>query len=258
MAKPKNTTGVAIVVGGGGSIGGAIGVQLAQHGYVVMLVDNRKAEAQAVAEQIRQTGGNAHVFVGDIRVRDDMQQVVQETLSRCGKISVLVNAAGGYANLGFSVRPFHQTPPEIWEEVMGVNFIGVLNSVYGVIPHMLEQRSGVIINISSGHGLRGAPKGVPTMALYAAAKASIIAFSRAIAVELGPFGIRVNCVAPGRVMSSWKGLNDDDSRRTSEDIPLRKLATPEDVAHAVAFLASDQSSHITGACLDISGGTTLH
>jgi NAD(P)-dependent dehydrogenase (short-subunit alcohol dehydrogenase family) len=249
---------IAIVTGGGGSIGSAIGAQLAHDGYEVMLADIREQAAETAANAVRLAGGAAHARPLDVRSRAQMQQLVREATSTFGPIKVLVNAAGGHEQLGLKARPFHETSADEWDLGIGVNLLGTFNCTHTVIPQMMEQRDGVIINLSSGHGIRGAPTGVGTLSVYAAAKAGIIAFSRAIAVELGPYGIRVNCVAPGRTAAWWKEADPDAPGRQAQGIPLGKLASPADIGHAVAFLVSDRASHITGVCLDVSGGTTLH
>jgi NAD(P)-dependent dehydrogenase (short-subunit alcohol dehydrogenase family) len=263
---------VAIVTGAGGSIGGAIARQLADDGYDILVVDLRQAAADRTAAHVRDLGRSTAVAVADVRRHADAERVVQQAADRWGRVDVLVNAAGGHITLGAPGAPggpsapadqplprlprqlFHETAPANWTVELDVNLVGTLNFSHAAIPRMLAQRSGVIVNLSSGHALKPAP----TMAIYAAAKAGIIAFSRAIAAELGPSGIRVNCVAPGWTVTEWEGLTEDQIHGIAATVPLQRMPVPEDIANAVAFLVSPRGSCITGACLSVSGGHTMH
>src|SRR5262249_44222584 len=123
----------------------------------------------------------------------------------------------------------------------------------------MEQRRGVIVNIASGHALKkSVSRGAPILPVYSAAKAGVVAFTRSIAIELGPYGIRANCVAPGWTVTPWSDLSDTDIEHIAGDIPWGRMTMATDVAEAVAFLASHRASHITGACLAVNGGTVLH
>jgi NAD(P)-dependent dehydrogenase (short-subunit alcohol dehydrogenase family) len=268
---------VAIITGGGGVMGSAIAVRLAHDGYQIVLTDIRDAAMRGAAERVQQVGGTVRVTPADVRNRDQMHQVAREVQAQFGQIDLLVNTAGGHtipvrrlqssagtAEDDWEVEllprlPFHETSPEEWDVELGVNLMGTLNSTYAVLPMLIERRSGVVINIASGHAIKNAPlKHAPTFAVYSAAKAGVIAFTRCIAVELGSYGIRANCVAPGWTVTPWSNLSEEDVERIAADVPLRRMSTGDDVAAAVSFLASTDAGHITGACLTVNGGQILH
>ena len=161
-------------------------------------------------------------------------------------MTVLVNNAGvaGQAQ-------FQDITDEMWNRYLAVNLGGARNTIRAVLPHMLSEKSGAIVNISSIWGLRGASCEVA----YACTKAAIIALTRSLAMELAPSGIRVNCVAPGVINTDMvQVLGQETLRDLAEQTPLGRLGTPEDIAHAVAFLASDKASFITGQVLGADGG----
>jgi 3-oxoacyl-[acyl-carrier protein] reductase len=180
-----------------------------------------------------------------------VKNVVQELLSRHGRIDALVNAAGGMRGLGIPRADFADTSPELWTRILQANLHSVLQCTHAVLPSMIAAKSGAIVSIAASRGLRGGPRA----SIYSAAKAAIIVFSQSLAQEVGPHGIRVNTIAPGNVEARWKKevLGDAPARS-----PLGRATSGDDVGRAVAYLLSPDASHVTGACLDISGGTALH
>ena len=151
--------------------------------------------------------------------------------------------------LGIPKTDFVEMPPEVWNRILSVNFQSVLHCTHAVLPMMIAARRGAIVSIAASRGLRGGPQA----SIYSAAKAAVIVFSQALAQEVGPHGIRVNTIAPGNAEARWKTSDPEASKN-----PLRRATSGDDVGKAVAFLLSDDAAHITGSCLDVSGGTTLH
>jgi 3-oxoacyl-[acyl-carrier protein] reductase len=185
----------------------------------------------------------------DTTDRAQVDVVAKDLLARHGSIDALVNASGGMRGLGIPKTEFTKMTPEVWTRLLDVNFHSVLNCTHAVLPSMIAAKRGVIVSIAASRGLRGGPGA----SIYSAAKAAIIVFSQAIAQELGPHGIRVNTIAPGNAEARWKNPTGEPERS-----PLGRPTSGNDIGNAVAFLLSDEASHITGACLDVSGGTTLH
>ena len=175
---------------------------------------------------------------------------VKAYINQFEQIDALINVAGGL-NRNTERKSFLVTPPEDFEAEMQTNFYSVVNVCRSALPIMVNQGSGVIINIVSGAALTGFPR----MAAYSSAKAAVLAFTRSLAQETGIHGIRANCVLPGFTTSRWYPEPKPNIKAPS---PLGRPTSPEDVGEAIAFLASDGASHITGACLDLSGGVALH
>ena len=169
--------------------------------------------------------------------------------AKFGGIDALVNCAGGLRGLGIKRRPLHEIPPGDWRRIIDVNLKGMMNAVHAVLPVMKKQGSGVIVSIAASRGLRG---GVGA-SHYSAAKAGVIVFAQTMVLECAGYGIRINTIAPGNADARWKG--EDDGATVA---PLGRPTSAGDIAKAVAWLVSDDASHVTGACIDVSGGTTLH
>ncbi len=174
---------------------------------------------------------------------------MRELLARHGCIDALVNGAGGMRGLGIPKANFADMTPEVWRRILDVNFQSVLHCSHAVLPSMIAAKRGAIVSIAASRGLRGGPQA----SIYSAAKAAIIVFSQSLAQEVGSLGIRVNTIAPGNAEARWK-TSDPEATRS----PLGRATSADDVGHAVAFLLSDDAAHITGACLDVSGGTAMH
>lgn len=242
---------VAMITGGASWFSRGTARLLIEDGWQIVLSDiNEKALDEVVADLGRPPQASAsRLDVTDLAAtRDFADRIAAEK----GGLDALINVAGGSNYLGLGRRPFHETDPAHWDLILKPNLYGVLNCCYAVLPHMIKARKGVIVSVASGMGLKGKPK----MTTYSAAKAAVIAFSQSLCQEVGPYGIRVNSVAPGSAESRWQpDLEPGADQRAS---PLGTRTSAEDVANAIAFLVSDRASHISGSCLDLSGGTSLH
>ena len=238
---------VALVTGASRGIGRAIAVELAREGWDVCInyIQHHQA-AEEAARAVRALGRRAAVVQADVADGSAVAEMVREAERDLGPISLVVNNAGiaGQAQ-------FQDITDEMWNRYLAVNLGGARNTIKAVLPRMISEKAGCIVNISSIWGLRGASCEVA----YACTKAGIIALTRSLAAELGPSQIRVNCVAPGVINTDMvQVLGQETLRDLAEQTPLGRLGTPEDIAHAVAFLASDKASFITGQVLTADGG----
>ena len=237
----------ALVTGSSRGIGRAIAVELAREGWAVCVnyLEHREA-AEDLVRLLRAEGWEAIAVRADVSDRDAVEAMVRTAQAELGPIELLVNNAGiSYQGL------FQDTSNEIWDRTLAVNLTGARNAAQAVLPHMLSEKRGCIVNISSMWGLRGASCEVA----YACSKAAIVGLTRSLALELAPSRIRVNCVAPGCIETDMvRVLGQETREMLVAETPIGRLGTPEDIAHAVAFLASEKASFITGQVLTADGG----
>ena len=243
---------VSIVTGASRGIGRGIAVRLGQEGAKVVINHRGSAEgAEDTARLIREAGGEALVVQADVSRMDEAQRLVQETINAFGQVDILVNNAGTTRDTLLMMMKEDQ-----WDVVVDTNLKSVFTCCKAVARPMVKRKFGRIINISSVSGLAG--QGGQTN--YAASKAGVIAFSKSLAKELGSRNITVNVVAPGFVPTALtEGIlaEGDNLQRAVEATPLGRLGTPEDVASAVVFFASDDASFITGQVLSVDGGLVM-
>ena len=244
---------VAIVTGGAKGIGWGIVKILVQEGAKVVVADWDEVKGEETAAEMRKAGGDAIYVKTDVSQEDQVQQLVQATLERYGRIDILVNDAG----IGV-YKSVLDTSSEDWDRCLDVNLKGQFLCSKYVIPHMLAQGKGNIVNISSVHSFQT----VNGVAPYCASKGGITALTRNMAIDYGPT-IRVNSIAPGWVLTPLiQGIFDsyDDPagqrRLTEEHQVMKRIGKPEDIGYAVAFLVSDEASFITGTQLFVDGGLT--
>jgi 3-oxoacyl-[acyl-carrier protein] reductase len=239
----------AIVTGGSQGIGTAASLELAREGANVCITYRKhEDEALKVADEIKNMGRKALAVKCDISSFNDAERVVKAALAEFGKIDILVNNAG----MNWDGVSWKMTE-EQWDRVIEVNLKGYFNFTRHVAPLLKDQKSGKIINITSINGLRG--KFGQTN--YSASKAGIIGFTKALAKELGAFNVNVNAVAPGLIETAM--LRESDSRDKIVDmalneIVLKRVGQPEDLANVVVFLASEKARHITGEVIKVDGG----
>ncbi len=246
---------VAIVTGGARGIGRGISVTMAKQGAKVAIADLLEEEAKKTAEEIEKLGGKAIAVKTDVTDLEQVKQTVAKVRETFGPIDILVNNAGWDR-----ITPFIKTTPDFWEKVIAINYRGVINFVYAVIPDMMEKNSGRIISIASD----AARVGSTGEAVYSGAKGAVISFSKTMARELARNKITVNVICPGPtptpLVEEMKESDEFAKKILSgmeKYIPLRRLGTPEDIAYAVVFFASDEASFITGQTLSVSGGLTM-
>ena len=237
----------AIVTGSARGIGKAIAARLARDGIQVALVDINEEAVQASAREIaRETGSETMAIRCDVSREEEVITAVRAVLERFGTVDVLVNNAG----IGSLKRPFVEYAKEDWDRIFGINFMSDVFFCKAVIPTMQEKKSGRIINMSSQSAETG---GLAASPVYAASKAAVWCMSKSLAGELAPFGITVNAVAPGYILTEMT----QNAGYRPDMVPMRRLGLPEDVADAVAFLAGDDSRYVTGMMLDINGGNVM-
>lgn len=229
-------------------MGEGIALSLAQHGWDLMLTDINEQGAQKVSGKLP-TDVRAEVAHMDVTDHARVRTVVGQTVDRFGAIDALVNCAGGLRGLGIKRKPLAEIPPEEWRRIIDVNLKGVLNTVHAVLPVMKVQGHGAIVSIAASRGLRGGANA----SHYSAAKAGIILFTQTMVLECAECGVRINSIVPGNAEARWKATDDGTT-----SAPLGRPTSAGDIGKAVAWLISDDASHVTGACIDISGGTTLH
>jgi 3-oxoacyl-[acyl-carrier protein] reductase len=240
---------VAIVTGSGRGIGRAIALKLAEVGAKITLNDVGEASSvNSVVEEIRAMNRESLAVLADVSLAPDVDRLVETTIATYGRVDILVNNAGITRD-----QLLLRMSDEDWEKVINVNLKSVFLCSRAVLRHMVKQRSGRIINITSIVGIVGNPG----QANYASAKAGIIGFTRTIAKEVASRSITVNAIAPGFIDTGMtQQLQENQRQELMKRIPLGFLGTPRDVAEAVAFLASDEARYITGQVLSVDGGMT--
>jgi 3-oxoacyl-[acyl-carrier protein] reductase len=237
---------VAIVTGAGQGIGRGIALKLAEKGADVVVSDINVETATQTAEEVETWGHRALALETDVSKRDEVEEMVAATLEEFGKVDILINNAG-IARSGTLLKISN----EAWDEVLAVNLKGIFHTTQAVAAHMMDARYGKIVNISSIYGRTGTIGD----SNYAASKAGIIGFTKSTARELARYNINVNAILPGMVDTPLlRGIPDQYLQPMIKEIPLRRLATPEDIGNVAAFLTSSEASYITGAAIEVTGG----
>lgn len=240
---------VAIVTGSSRGIGRATAIELAKEGCkVVINYKKGKEVAQSVLKEIGEDNGMS--VQADVSKKEDVKRLIKETLNKFRKIDILINNAGIV-----TPKKFLELAEEDWKKTLDVNLLGVFLCSQAVASHMLKQKSGKIINVSTIRGLN--QSGRAGILDYSASKAAVINFTKTLSKELAPF-INVNCVAPGWVETEMNKNLDPEFRKDETDKTyLKRFAKPEEIAKAIVFLASDDASYITGEVLVVDGGYSL-
>jgi NAD(P)-dependent dehydrogenase (short-subunit alcohol dehydrogenase family) len=242
----------AIVTGGAGGIGRATSLAFAAEGARVAVVDLQADAAAAVVEEIRAAGGEAIAISADVSSESEIERVIAQTLEAFGGVDVVFNNAGIIRR-----TTAVETTVEEWDRVFGVNVRSIFLMCKHVVPIMAASGGGSIVNTGSGWGLKGGGKAIS----YCASKGAVVNMTRALAIDHGPQGIRVNSVNPGDVNT---GMLRDEARQLAQDTdaflaesadrPLQRMGEPREIAAAVVWLASDESSYVTGSALVVDGG----
>jgi NAD(P)-dependent dehydrogenase (short-subunit alcohol dehydrogenase family) len=252
---------VAIVTGAGRGIGRATGLELARMGADIVVAELDMATAERTASEVRNLGRRALVVRMDVTSRKDLDVMVEQTRAEFGRIDVLVNNAGIYrAAATLDVTEEH------WDAIMNINVKGVFFASQAVLPTMIAQKRGIMVNLASMAGKIGSRANLP----YNASKAAVISMTKSLALAHAADGIRVNCVCPGFVETDmWSSLArqqgamlnlspEEFTRQRLHQIPLGRMERPEDVANVIGFLVSPRSEYMTGQALSVDGGLVMH
>ncbi|MHA6483314.1 SDR family NAD(P)-dependent oxidoreductase [Paenibacillus sp. strain BS8-2] len=248
---------IAIVTGAAGGIGRGIVEVLLREGCRVVMLDWDEHAGQAAVQELTAAGGEALFIRTDVSKEEELQAAVNQTISRFGDIDILINNVGTHYH-----KPLEQISSDEWDLVFRTDLKGQFLLIQQVLPHMRRNRSGSIINIASVH----AHVTLPGFSSYAAIKGGVTAMSRSLALELAPFGIRINSLLPGLTrnvaMDRYLSNIAKDERKSMEaeltrNIPLGRMAEPAEIGELVAFLASDKASYMTGSSLVIDGGVSV-
>jgi 3-oxoacyl-[acyl-carrier protein] reductase len=247
---------VIIVTGGAQGIGLAYCKGLAAEGAKVVVADIDKAGSETAVGELGEAGADALAVVGDVSNPEDTEEMARATMERFGRIDGLINNAAMFQRPAMSRVPFDQIPVEEWDRLMAINLRGVFLCCRAVVPHMKDQQSGKIVNISSGTVYFGSTN----LLHYVTSKAGVIGLTRGLARELGAFNINVNAIAPGLTISMDES-NDVRSGMNQQRIQARALKrseVPEDLVGAAVFLCSSESDFMTGQTMVVDGGAQMH
>ena len=239
----------AVITGSSQGIGRQIALEFAKNGYAVVVNYNKsKNEAFELIEKIKESGGTSIAVQADVSKFQEAQRLIDLSLNEFGKIDVLVN------NAGISLQKIFQDVSEAeWKKLFEVNVGSVFNCCSCVLKDMISRKSGKIVNISSIWGMVGASMEVH----YSASKAAVIGFTKALAKELGPSGINVNCVSPGVIDTKMNNFDQKTLAELKDETPLRKIGSALDIAKTVLFLASSDADFITGQVISPNGGFVI-
>jgi 3-oxoacyl-[acyl-carrier protein] reductase len=241
---------VAIVTGAGGGVGKAISKRLSTEGCKVIMLGRDRTKLQKAASEIGNKK-NTMTVIADITKEAEVLSAIDQTINSFDKIDILVNNAG----IINDPMAFHEMSEDQWDDLVKTNLFGMFRMTKSIIPIMMKNGGGSIVNISSVLGIRSIPR-VP-LSVYAVTKAGVIMFTRSIAVEYGQYKIRCNCVAPSTIRSSIiePYLQDEEAKKLLEStFPLHVIGEPEDISGAVAYLCSDDSKWVTGTVMMVDGG----
>ena len=252
LDKFRLTDKVAVITGAGRGIGRGIALGFAEAGADVVALARTAKDIESLAEEVRSRGRKALAIPTDVRSAADVDAAIKRTLDEFGHIDILVNNAGG-ASAGVFPSTVADMSEELWDENIRGNLKHVFLFSSAMAKVMIKQKSGNIISISSLFGRTAAPMFAP----YAATKAAIINFTQTLSYELAPYNIRVNCIAPGKIITSSTEMlwtTPESRTEAAKDIHLKRLGYPEDIAPLAVFLASDGAGYITGQTFDVNGG----
>ena len=249
---------VALITGGGAGIGRATAVLFAKEGAKVVISDLNEGDAAESARQIKSDGGEATLVVGDVSSSADAERMVEAAKRAYGRLDVLVNSAG---ISGRNAAPEEATHEQIWDRVMDVNLKGTYLVSWYAVPEMERGGGGSIINLASIMGLIGRPSDMAGDGFnsYGPSKGGVVLFTKHLATDCARKNIRVNCICPGYVATNLTRVLVDDTEMREQlerRHPMGRLGRPEEIAYAALFLASEESSFVTGAPLIVDGGYT--
>lgn len=243
---------VAFITGAGRGIGRQIAQTLAAKQIQIVVTDVNEVNANETVSLIEQAGGTAIAVLCDVTKLNSVETAVKEAVNQLGRIDILVNNAGWD-----KIEPFLKSEPSTWETILNINLMGQIHTSKTILPLMIENGYGKVVNIASDSGRVGSSG----EAVYSAAKGGVISFTKTLAREMARHQINVNCIAPGPadtpLFKEIGEYNEGITEALVKAIPFRRLAQPEDIANSVAFLVSDEANYITGQTLSVNGGLAM-
>jgi NAD(P)-dependent dehydrogenase (short-subunit alcohol dehydrogenase family) len=247
----------ALITGASRGIGRACAVALAQAGHRVVLAARDLAKLEEAAVEIRSAGGEAFVAEMDLGSSESIKAAIARAAKEFGGIDILVNAVGGSTVIPRPSATVDELALDEWKKIIDFNLDGTFLFTHAVVPVMKRQQSGKIVNLAS---IAGRGRSAASSSAYAAAKGGIIAFTKKLSYELGPYGININAIAPSttlteRIRPHWERRSQEDQARAIDATPLRRVAEPVDQARVICFLASQDADFITGVTIDVTGGS---